>query len=87
MQTSEFDAGLQRLIKLAGQKRCALMCAEAVPWRCHRSLVGDALTVRGILVEDIMSKTRRQLHSVTSFGRVRGNRITYPISKASREPF
>jgi hypothetical protein len=50
-------------------------------------LVGDALTVRGILVEDIMSKTRRQLHSVTSFGRVRGNRITYPISKASREPF
>jgi uncharacterized protein (DUF488 family) len=87
MQTSEFDAGLQRLIKLAGQKRCALMCAETVPWRCHRSLVGDALTVRGILVEDIMSKTRCQLHSVTSFGRIRGNRITYPISKASREPF
>src|ERR1700681_4559544 len=67
MQTSEFDAGLQRLIKLAGQKRCALMCAEAVPWRCHRSLVGDALTVRGIRVEDIMSKNRSQLHSLTSF--------------------
>jgi uncharacterized protein (DUF488 family) len=78
MQTSEFEAGLQRLIKLAGKKRSALMCAEAVPWRCHRSLVGDALTVRGILVEDIMSKTRRQLHSMTSFGRVRGTRITYP---------
>ncbi|MGA7625166.1 MAG: DUF488 domain-containing protein [Candidatus Acidiferrales bacterium] len=86
MQTSEFDAGLQRLIKLAGQKRSALMCAEAVPWRCHRSLVGDALTARGIRVEDIMSKARRQLHHVTSFGRVRGNRITYPISKASRLP-
>jgi uncharacterized protein (DUF488 family) len=84
MQTSEFDAGLQRLIRLAGQNRSALMCAEAVPWRCHRSLVGDALTVLGIRVEDIMSKTRCQLHSVTSFGRVRGNRITYPISKASR---
>jgi uncharacterized protein (DUF488 family) len=84
MQTSEFDAGLQRLIKLTGQKRSALMCAEAVPWRCHRSLVGDALTVRGIRVEDIMSKTRCQLHSVTSFGRVLGNRITYPISNASR---
>jgi len=75
MQTSKFDARLQRLIELAGQKRCALMCAEAVPWRCHRSLVGDALTMRGILVEDIMSKTRRHLHSVTSFGRIRGNRI------------
>jgi uncharacterized protein (DUF488 family) len=84
MQTSEFDAGLQRLIKLAGQKRSALMCAEAVPWRCHRSLVGDALTVRGSRVEDIMSKTRCRLHSVTSFGRVQGNRITYPISKANR---
>ena len=84
MQTSEFDAGLQRLIKLAGQKRSALMCAEAVPWRCHRSLVGDALTVRGIRVEDIMGKTRCRLHSVTSFGRVLGNRITYPISDASR---
>ena len=84
MQTSEFDAGLQRLIKLAGQKRSALMCAEAVPWRCHRSLIADALTVLGIRVEDIMSKTRFQLHSLTSFGRVRRNRVTYPISGASR---
>ena len=84
MQTSEFDAGLQRLIKLARQKRSALMCAEAVPWRCHRSLVADALTVREIRVEDIMSKNRSQLHSLTSFGRVRGNSITYPVSKASR---
>lgn len=84
MQTSDFDAGLQRLIKLAGQKRSAVMCAEAVPWRCHRSLIGDALTVRGIRVEDILSKTRSQLHSVTSFARVRGNRITYPIGRESR---
>jgi uncharacterized protein (DUF488 family) len=84
MQTSEFDAGLQRLIKLARQKRSALMCAEAVPWRCHRSLVADALTVLGVRVEDIMSKNRSQLHSLTSFGRVRGNSITYPVSKASR---
>ena len=84
MQTSEFDAGLQRLIKLARQKRSALMCAEAVPWRCHRSLIADALTVLGIRVEDIMSKTRFQLHSLTSFGRVRRNRITYPVSGPSR---
>ena len=86
MQTSEFDSGLQRLIKLARQKRSALMCAEAVPWRCHRSLIADALTVLGIRVEDIMSKTRSQLHSLTSFARVRSGRITYPISKNSRRP-
>ena len=84
MQTSEFDAGLQRLIKLARQKRSALMCAEAVPLRCHRSLIADALTVLGIRVEDIMSKNRSTLHRLTSFGRVRHGRITYPRSKGSR---
>jgi Protein of unknown function, DUF488 len=84
MQTSEFDAGLQRLIKLARQKRSALMCAEAVPWRCHRSLIADALTVLGIRVEDIMSKNRSQLHSLTSFARVRRSCITYPGYKDDR---
>jgi uncharacterized protein (DUF488 family) len=84
MQTSDFDAGLLRLIKLAGQKRSALMCAEAVPWRCHRSLIADALTVLGIRVEDIMSKTRSQLHSLTFFARVRSGRITYPGGKGSQ---
>ena len=58
MQSSEFLAGLERLIKLAAQKRSAIMCAEAVPWRCHRSLIADALTVRGIRVDDIMSGKR-----------------------------
>jgi uncharacterized protein (DUF488 family) len=82
MQTPTFDAGLQRLIKLARQKRSALMCAEAVPWRCHRSLIGDALTARGIRVEDVMSKTRSQLHTLTSFGRVRNKRVAFPESKA-----
>lgn len=80
MQTPEFDVGLQRLIKLAKQKRSVIMCAEAVPWRCHRSLIGDALTLRGVRVEEIMSRRRSQVHSVTSFGRVRGNRITYPAA-------
>jgi uncharacterized protein (DUF488 family) len=84
MQTSEFDAGLQRLIKLARQKRSALMCAEAVPWRCHRSLIADALTVLGIRVEDIMSKTRSQLHSLTSFALVRSGRVIYPRGKGNR---
>src|ERR1700681_1803280 len=79
MQTSEFEAGLQRLMKLAGQKRSAIMCAEAVPWRCHRSLIADALTVRGIRVDDIMSMKRSQVHSLTPFARVQGHRVTYPI--------
>ena len=77
-QTSEFAAGLQRLIRLAWQKRTALMCAEAVPWRCHRSRSADALAVLGIRVEHIMSKNRSQLHSLTSFARVRRSCITYP---------
>jgi uncharacterized protein (DUF488 family) len=80
MQTPEFDVGLQRLMKLAKQKRSVIMCAEAVPWRCHRSLICDALTVRGVRVEDIMSEKHSQVHSVTSFGRVRGNRIMYPVA-------
>ena len=81
MQTSEFDAGLQRLMILARQKRSTLMCAEAVPWRCHRSLIADALTVRGVQVEDILSKNRTQVHSLIPFARVQGHRIIYPVPK------
>jgi len=79
MQTPEFEAGLQRLIKLAKQKRSVLMCAEAVPWRCHRSLIADALVVRGIRVADIISGKRSRVHLLTSFGRVQGKCITYPL--------
>ena len=78
MQTKEFEAGLERIIKLARQKRSAITCAEAVPWRCHRSLIGDALVVREIRVEDIMSATGLRPHSLTPFARVRKNVITYP---------
>jgi uncharacterized protein (DUF488 family) len=78
MQTSDFEVGLHRLMKLARQKRSAIMCAEAIPWRCHRSLIADALTVRGIHVDDIMSTKRSQVHSLIPFARVQGHRITYP---------
>jgi Domain of unknown function DUF488 len=84
MQTPDFDAGLQRLIKLAKQKRSALMCAEAVPWRCHRSLISDALVARGIRVSDIISGNRIHDHSLTSFARVRATRITYPLEAVNR---
>jgi uncharacterized protein (DUF488 family) len=83
MQTTEFEQSLEKLIQLANQDRIALMCAEAVPWRCHRSLIADALLVHGIRTEDIMSPTRRQVHILTPFAKVRGTTITYP-TEASR---
>jgi uncharacterized protein (DUF488 family) len=78
MQTPEFEQSLEELIRLAKQERIAIMCAEAVPWRCHRSLIADALLVRGIRTEDIMSPTRRRVHVLTPFAKVRGNMVTYP---------
>jgi uncharacterized protein (DUF488 family) len=78
MQTPEFTQSLEEVIRLANQDRIVLMCAEAVPWRCHRSLIADALLVRGIRTEDIMSATRRQVHALTPFAKVRGATITYP---------
>ena len=87
MQTSEFEAGLHRLMKLAEKKRSAIMCAEAVPWRCHRSLIADALTVRGIRVDDIMSVKRSRVHTLIPFARVQGHRITYPLgNRGGRVP-
>lgn len=79
MQTTEFEQSLEELIQLATQDRVALMCAEAVPWRCHRSLIADALLVRGICTEDIMSLTLRHVHTLTPFAKVRGTTITYPV--------
>ncbi|MFC4373551.1 DUF488 family protein [Nocardia halotolerans] len=78
MQTPEFAAGMDELVDLAGARRTAIMCAEAVPWRCHRSLVGDALLVRDVQVRDIMSPTRAPEHTMTSFAHVTGTTITYP---------
>jgi uncharacterized protein (DUF488 family) len=78
MQSAEFGASLGQLMQLAAEHRLAMMCAEAVPWRCHRSLVADALTARGVAVEHIMTTARRQPHKVTSFARVEGQQVTYP---------
>jgi uncharacterized protein (DUF488 family) len=86
MQTPEFEQSLEELIRLAKQERIAIMCAEAVPWRCHRSLIADALLVRGIRTEDIMSPTRRQVHVLTPFAKVRGNMVTYPAEVLRSTP-
>ena len=78
MQTPEFSAGLDELIAIASERPAAIMCAEAVPWRCHRSLIGDAILVRGWQVMDIMSTSSARPHEMTPFARVRGRKITYP---------
>lgn len=78
MQTPEFAAGIAELIALAGKQTVAIMCAEAVPWRCHRSLIGDALLARGLQVADIMSQTSTKPHTMTGFAKVDGDRVWYP---------
>jgi uncharacterized protein (DUF488 family) len=80
MQSPEFAENVQLVTELASSERCALMCAEAVPWRCHRSLIGDALLVRGVRVEDILGPGKRKPHTLTAFARVNAMRITYPAT-------
>lgn len=82
MQTDEFAGALEELIALASVADVCLLCAEAVPWRCHRSLVADALTARGLEVEHILygagGDSRRNPHSLTLFAKVDGSRVWYP---------
>jgi uncharacterized protein (DUF488 family) len=83
MQTEEFQDALEGLIHLSRRKRVAIMCAEAVPWRCHRSLVADALWVRGIPVVEILSESSYRMHTLTPFAHVEGARITYTSDQAT----
>ena len=83
MQTEEFQEALATLICMSREKRVAIMCAEAVPWRCHRSLVADALGVRGVPVVEILSKSSCRLHALTPFAQVEGQRITYPAEQST----
>ena len=78
MQTDAFKAAVDDLISRAASARSAIMCAEAVPWRCHRSLIADALVVRGIEALEIVSTTRTTPHALTPFARVDGTNLTYP---------
>jgi len=81
MLTPEFEKNLETLIGIARKTRLVLMCAEAVPWRCHRSLIADALLCRGITVEHIMNATHRQMHELTQWAKVEGTRIYYPVEQ------
>jgi len=83
MRTEPFEHALEGLIALANRERVAIMCAEALPWRCHRSLIADALTVRGVEVAHIMNGAILKPHALTSFAKVEGTRITYPAPQAA----
>lgn len=78
MQTDEFWRGIDRLIALASKQPVAIMCAEAVPWRCHRSLIADALVVRGVEVRHVTGMSKPALHALTPFAEVYAGRVTYP---------
>ena len=78
MQTPEFEVGLDTLMTAEEREPIVVICAEAVPRRCHRSLIADSLSIRGIPVEHVLSSKRTQPHSLTSFAHVHDARITYP---------
>lgn len=78
MQTDEFKNDLKILIKLAKKKRIVIMCAEAVVWRCHRSLVGDALTARGVKVYDIYNINSVKLHKLPDWVKIVNKTVIYP---------
>jgi uncharacterized protein (DUF488 family) len=82
MATPEFSEGLEALTKIAASRETAIMCAEAVPWRCHRSLIADALIKKGWLVRDIISGTSAAKHRLTPFLKVRKGQLIYPAPKA-----
>jgi len=79
MQTEEFESAMEELMEMAASERIALMCAEAVPWRCHRSLIADALLVRGVKVKHIMNRKTCPEHALTPWAMVNGKQITYPV--------
>jgi uncharacterized protein (DUF488 family) len=82
MQTAGFEAGLRQLLALAEEYRVAVMCAEALPWQCHRSLIADALSARGVPVKHILSADRIEPHRMTAFAKVTEGRVTYPSEQA-----
>jgi len=84
MQTPEFHRNLDALIQLAAEMPTTIMCAEAVPWRCHRSLVADALVARGIEALEITGKSEAKPHAMTAFAKVDGAEVSYPGTANSK---
>jgi uncharacterized protein (DUF488 family) len=80
MQTPEFDSAVEELVRIGQDGRTAIMCAEGNPFRCHRTLVADALTARGLKVFHIVSRKTARPHALTPFAQVQGTRVNYPAS-------
>jgi uncharacterized protein (DUF488 family) len=78
MQTSEFDSGLEKFIEVAADEKTALMCAEVLPWRCHRSLIADVLVARGFEVIEIIDANSSRKHLLAPWAKVSGTKVTYP---------
>jgi uncharacterized protein (DUF488 family) len=85
MLTEEFAENIEKLMELGKTERIAVMCAEALPWRCHRSLIADALMVRGVSVAHIMGKAKLVVHELTSFARIKGTTLVYPGEEQSAD--
>ncbi|MCL5430643.1 MAG: DUF488 domain-containing protein [Candidatus Marsarchaeota archaeon] len=85
MQTKDFKTAIGKLKEIAKKKRIVIMCAEAVPWRCHRSLIGDALLLRKMDVVDIFSISNSRPHSITPWAKATGKKITYPGKRQQQE--
>lgn len=83
MRTSEFEAGLERLMSVARERTTAVMCAEAAWWRCHRRMIADALLVSGFRVFHIDARGRRERHELTAFAVVEQGRLTYPPAQGT----
>jgi uncharacterized protein (DUF488 family) len=83
MQTEPFQDALETLIQMREERRVAIMCAEALPWKCHRSLVADALNVHGVAAVEIFSEGKYQMHKLTPFAQVRGSQISYPPQQST----
>jgi uncharacterized protein (DUF488 family) len=86
MGTPQFEESIEHARTLAVEKRSALMCAEALPWKCHRSLIADALLARGIPVTDILSEKEARPHRLPEFARVEGRRVIYDGGQRALEP-
>ena len=86
MQTPEFQNALAQLMAWAEERPTAVMCAEAVPWRCHRSLIADALIVRGFEVRDIMTTTSARQHTLNPMAQRRGDSLVYPFDPRAPSP-
>ena len=84
MMTEKFEAGLTELISLSRDRIVAIMCAEVLPWRCHRTLISDALTIRGFHVMHIMGEKSVHEHTLTPWAHVSGTDITYPPQVAQK---